>query len=79
MDVGLVNPIIMMKNIGDYMMTFSSTILLGSAASTVVTELTRFTLAAMRMYMPSLREPPPRGVLTTNVTSPASMRSTAVG
>lgn len=33
---GLLNPIIMMKNIGDYVMSFSSTIIIGSAVSEII-------------------------------------------
>src|SRR5207237_75340 len=47
------------------------------AASTVVTQLTLCTLAAMRMCDPSERGPLPCGVLTTKLILPDAMSSTA--
>ena len=49
-----------------------------SAASTVVTQLTPWRLAALRICSPSLRPRRPRGVLTTKLIVPAAIRSTAV-
>ena len=49
-----------------------------SAASIVVTQLTRCRLAALRICSPSLRPIRPRGVLTTKLILPSAIRSTAV-